>query len=213
MVTLRNSEFRSHSLGHSLQIVKQVSVDVLFPHDGDTLKNNPIHEQFLPPSCNIYQLLALCMIIWGMLPLQWSNTHTIQGCLSFFSPMPICISMQTYTLNMRKTRKPVFKAGRTCYIMLLLRRSLISSKRNAVLRFPATCHDSDMAISQGTEYAAWRLDLWRKTLFFEKATRKVIHSDTTSRTFFSSLSLILKFWCLVTFLQNLRWPENMEETS
>ena len=100
-----------------------------------------------------------------------------------------------------KTRKPVFKAGRTCYIMLLLRRSLISSKRNAVLRFPATCHDSDMAISQGTEYAAWRLDLWRKTLFFEKATRKVIHSDTTSRTFFSSLSLILKFWCLVTFLQ------------
>ena len=122
-------------------------------------------------------------------------------------------TQQTDTLNMRKTRKPVFKAGRTCYIMLLLRRSLISSKRNAVLRFPATCHDSDMAISQGTEYAAWRLDLWRKTLFFEKATRKVIHSDTTSRTFFSSLSLILKFWCLVTFLQNLRWPENMEETS
>ena len=63
MVTLRNSEFRSHSLGHSLQIVKQVSVDVLFPHDGDTLKNNPIHEQFVPPKCNIYQLLALCMII------------------------------------------------------------------------------------------------------------------------------------------------------
>jgi hypothetical protein len=102
MVTLRNSEFRSHSLGHSLQIVKQVSVDVLFPHDGDTLKNNPIHEQFLPPKCNIYQLLALCMIIWGMLPLQWSNTHTIQGCLSIFSPMPFCISMQTYTLNIIK---------------------------------------------------------------------------------------------------------------
>ena len=102
MVTLRNSEFRSHSLGHSLQIVKQVSVDVLFPHDGDTLKNSPIHKQFLPPRCNIYQLLAHCMIIWGMLPLQWSNTHTIQGCLSFFSPMPICISMQTDTLNIIK---------------------------------------------------------------------------------------------------------------
>ena len=33
MTTVRSSEFRSHSL----RIVKQVSVDVLFPHDVDTV--------------------------------------------------------------------------------------------------------------------------------------------------------------------------------